>query len=159
MKLTQTVVYLKNRSSTTAVPTTPYEAWHGVRPNLSHLRIPGSTAYIHIPKEKRTKLDTHSHKGILVGYGGTHQYRVWDLTKKDVVVSRDVRFNEGISAMKGAAAAPIPEELRIIHDSITVLPASQDDKQLPTPPATEHQDSESESESSISSGEIKEPTP
>ena len=71
-----------------------------------------------------------------------------------------MRFNKGISAMKGAAAAPIPEESRIIHDSITVLSASQDDKQLPTPPATEHQDSESESESesSISSEENKEPT-
>src|SRR5579862_1900098 len=159
MELAQTVVYLKNRSPTTAVPTTPYEAWHGVRPDLFYLRIPESRAYIHIPKEKCIKLDTHSHKGILVGYGGTHQYRVWDLTRKDVVVSRDVRFNEGISAIEGAAAAPIPEELRIIHDSITVLSVPQDDKQLPTPPATEHQDSESESESSILSEENKEPTP
>jgi hypothetical protein len=72
MELGQTVVYLKNRSPTTAVPTTLYEAWHGVRPDLSHLRIPGSTAYIYIPKEKRIKLDTHSYNGILVGYSGTH---------------------------------------------------------------------------------------
>src|SRR5579862_4818729 len=142
MELAQTVVYLKNRSPTTAVPTTPYEAWHGVRPDLSHLRIPGSTAYIHIPKEKHTKLDTHSHKGILVGYDETHQYRVWDLTRKDVVVSRDVRFNEGISAMDEVVTLPTLEEPRIIYDSITVLPAPPDDRQLPTPPATEHQESE-----------------
>jgi hypothetical protein len=42
-------------------------------------------------------------------------------------------------------AIPIPEESRIIHDSITVLPAPQD-KQLLTPLATEAQDSDSDSE-------------
>jgi Integrase core domain len=70
MEIAETVVYLKNRSPTSAVATTSYERWHSTKPNLSHLRIIGSTAYIHVPKEKRTKLDTHSHKGIMVGYGG-----------------------------------------------------------------------------------------
>src|SRR5947207_15781936 len=72
MELANAVVYLKNRSPTSAVATTPYELWNGVKPNLTHLRILGSAAYIHVPKEKRTKLDTHSHKGDLVGYGGTN---------------------------------------------------------------------------------------
>ena len=67
-----------------------------------------------------------------------NQYRVWDLTRKDVVVSRDVKFNEGISAMDGAVTFLIPEEPRIIHDSITVLPMPLDDGQLPTPPAIEY---------------------
>src|SRR6266480_4131098 len=95
MEIADTVVYLKNRSPTTAVATTPYELWHGIKPNLSHLKIIGSTAYVHVPKEKQTKLDIHSHKGILVGYGGTNQYKIWDLTRNDVVVSRDVLFIEG----------------------------------------------------------------
>ena len=137
MELAMTVVYLKNRSPTTAVSTTPYEAWYGIRPDLSHLRILGSTAYVHIPKERRTKLDIHSHKGILVGYGGTNQYRVWDFTRNDVVVSRDVRFNEGIPASE-TTAIPIAEGPRIstiiatieapktIHDSITVLSGPPD---------------------------------
>ena len=149
MKLATSVVYLKNRSSTSAVSTIPYEAWHGhgIRPDLSHLRILGSTAYVHIPKEKRAKLDLHSHKGILVGYGGTNQYRVWDLTRKDVVVSRDVKFNEDISAMDRPVAIPeepristttsIAEAPRTIYDSITVLSGPPDDN------------SESESEISI----------
>jgi len=91
MELVQAVVYLMNRSPTKAVETTPYEAWHGVKPNLSHIRILGSTAHILVPKEKRTKLDMNSHKGILVGYSGTNQYRVWDFKRNDVVVSRDVK--------------------------------------------------------------------
>ena len=77
------------------------------------------------------------------------------------MVSRDVRFNEGISAMEETTRTPIPEEPRIIHDSITVLPVPQKDGQLPSPPATEYQDSElaSDPELSISSGGNKEPTP
>src|SRR5438046_746606 len=135
------VVYLKNHSPTSAVATTPYELWHGVKPNVSHLRILGSTAYVHIPKEKRTKLDTHSHKGILVGYGGTNQYKVWDLTRNDVVVSRDVVFIEGKSVNQTPAVYEV--EPRTVHESITVL-AGPPEEQLPTPPATEHSDLDSE---------------
>jgi hypothetical protein len=59
MEIADTVVYLKNRSPTSAVATTPYELWHGKKPDLSHLRIIGSTAYVHVPKEKRIKLDVN----------------------------------------------------------------------------------------------------
>src|ERR1700724_2376985 len=148
MDLADTVVYLKNRSPTTAVATTPYELWHGTKPDLSHLRIIGSTAHVHVRKEKRVKLDTHSHKRIMIGYGGTNQYKVWDLTRKDVVVSRDVVFIEGKPVEQ--TPATYIEEPRIMYDSITVLPgppATQDpQRQLPTPPQSEHPDSEPEPE-------------
>src|SRR5277367_2347590 len=121
MDLADMVVYLKNRSPTSAVTTTPYELWHGVKPDFSHLRIIGSTAYVHIPKKKRTKLDTHSYKGIMIRYGGgTNQYKVWDLTRKDIVVSRDVVFIEGKPVDQ--TPATYIEEPRIMYDSITVLP-------------------------------------
>src|SRR5438034_7486311 len=47
MEIASTVVY---RSPMSAVETTPYELWHGAKPNLSHLKIIGSTAYVHVPK-------------------------------------------------------------------------------------------------------------
>jgi len=141
MDLTETVVYLKNRSPMTAVATTPYELWHGVKPNLSHLRIIGSTAYVHVPKEKRVKLDINTHKGIMIGYGGgTNQYKVWDLTRKDIVVLRDVVFIEEKpieqtpavyveepriihdSTMDTSGPLAEAQELKIIHNSVTVLP-------------------------------------
>ena len=77
---------------------------------------------------------------ILVGYGGTNQYRVWDLTRKDVVVSRDVRFDEGIP---GSQTATINEGPKIIHDSITVLPGPPSEEQ-PSSAAGEHEEVESE---------------
>jgi Reverse transcriptase (RNA-dependent DNA polymerase) len=95
MEIANTVAYLKNRSPTRAVATTSYELWYGSRPNLSHLKIIGSTAYIHVPKEKRIKLDVNGRKGIMIGYGRTNQYRIWDPVKEDIVISRDVVFIEG----------------------------------------------------------------
>jgi hypothetical protein len=37
-------------------------------PTVSHMRVFGSTAYIHVPKEKRNKLDPVSTKGVFLGY-------------------------------------------------------------------------------------------
>jgi hypothetical protein len=158
MEIADSVVYLKNRSPTSAVETTPYEAWYGRKPDLSHLRILGSTVYVHVPKEKRTKLDTHSHKGILIGYGGTNQYKVWDLTRNDVVVSRDVVFIEGKPVNQTPAV--YEDEPRTVHDSITVLPRPPENtgqQQLPTPPATENPESESDSDLEESGPEMVDP--
>ena len=40
----------------------------GKKPEVSHLKIFGYPVYVHIPKEKRTKLDSYGKKGIVVGY-------------------------------------------------------------------------------------------
>jgi hypothetical protein len=149
MELASAVVYLKNRSPFSAVPTTPYEMWYGEKPNLSHLRTLSIKAYIHVPKEKRIKLDTNSHEGILVGYGGTNQYRVWDPFRNDTIVSRDVVFDEKYyNPESNVISTNIQvDEPRIMHDSIEVLPGPPKD-QLPTPPATEHEsDNDDEPES------------
>jgi hypothetical protein len=47
------------------------EAFTGVKPEIGHLRIVGFPLYIHVPKEKRTKLEPSRTKGMLVGYSET----------------------------------------------------------------------------------------
>lgn len=47
---------------------TPLEHWTGNAPGIGHLRVFGSTAWAHIPKETRQKLDPKSVKCVLVGY-------------------------------------------------------------------------------------------
>ena len=47
------------------------EAFLGEKPEVNHLRIFGFPVYIHIPKEKRTKLDPFGRKGIFVRYNDT----------------------------------------------------------------------------------------
>ena len=105
--------------------------------------------YVHVPKEKRTKLDIHSHKRILIDYEDMNQYKIWNLTRNDVVVSRDVVFIEEKSINQTSV---IYEELRIIHDSIMILsePSKESVEQLSMSLATEHADSDSDSEESKS---------
>jgi hypothetical protein len=43
----------------------------GVRPNVGHLRIFGFPVYIHVPKEKRTKLEPSGRKSVFLGYNET----------------------------------------------------------------------------------------
>jgi hypothetical protein len=75
------------------------EAFTGVKPYLSHLHVFGSPIYIHVPKEKRTKLEPSSMKGIFVGYSDTSKaYRVYIPTQRKTVVSRDVKFDERASS-------------------------------------------------------------
>ena len=65
-----TATYLHNRSPTNAVQDkTPYEAWTGNKPIVSHLRIFGCDAYIHVPRDERSKLDSKTRRSISFGYG------------------------------------------------------------------------------------------
>jgi hypothetical protein len=45
------------------------EEWLGKKISYSHIRVFGCEAYVHVPKEKRHKLDPKSQKGVFVGYG------------------------------------------------------------------------------------------
>ena len=67
-----TTVYLSNRSPTRSVwGKTPQEAWSGRKPRISHLRVFGSVPHVHVPDERRTKLDDKSERYIFMGYS-TH---------------------------------------------------------------------------------------
>lgn len=53
-----TACYILNRIPTTSNKgITPYEAWTGKKPRLDHIRIFGSDAFMHIPKQLRKKWD------------------------------------------------------------------------------------------------------
>ena len=64
-----TAVYLRNRSPTKAVEgKTPYEAIPGEKPKVGHSRVFRCTAYSHISKDERRKLDDKAQKCIFLGY-------------------------------------------------------------------------------------------
>lgn len=64
-----TSVYLLNLSSTKAVMNrTPFEAWHGTKPSVSHLRVFGCITYALVNSQVRQKLDEKSEKCIFIGY-------------------------------------------------------------------------------------------
>ena len=61
----QTAVYIQNWIGEKVLA---HELCFGRKPNLLHLRVFGSIAYVHVPKEKQRKLDAKAEKCILVGY-------------------------------------------------------------------------------------------
>jgi len=91
-----TCAYLRNCSPTKSLSRiTPYEAWYGAKPNVNSLRIFGCSAYAHVPKAERNKLDPKARKCVLLGYGTAQKgYRLYDLTRMKVIHSRDVVFDE-----------------------------------------------------------------
>jgi hypothetical protein len=91
-----TAVYIQNRCPHKVLDAkTPEEVFTGSKPSVEHLRIFGSPVYIHIPKEKRTKLEPSGKKGIFVGYSETSKaYRIYIPGQKFIEVSRDVTFHE-----------------------------------------------------------------
>ena len=96
-----TATYLRNKSPTSALKkTTPHEAWYGQKPRVDHLRVFGSSAYTHIPKDERGKLDSKTKKCILLGYGSVQKgYRVFDPITQKISHSRNVKFDERESEM------------------------------------------------------------
>ena len=93
---TATAVYLLCRSLTKGHPTqTPNQTYKGIKPNINNLHVFGCDVYYHVHKEQRQgKLDEHARKGIFVGYDIENSaiYRIYDVERKKVVISRDVRF-------------------------------------------------------------------
>jgi hypothetical protein len=61
--------YLLNMSpSLTLVEMTPHEVWYGKNPLVSHLKVFGCDAFVHVSKEKRSKMDKKELKYIFIGY-------------------------------------------------------------------------------------------
>ena len=98
-KASSTTIYVKNRSSQGIVgDKTPEEAFTGVKTKVSHLRIFGCRVYIHIPKEKSTKLEPSGKKGTFVGYNETLKaYKIYIPRQRQIEVSRDVTFDEEVA--------------------------------------------------------------
>ena len=62
-------------------------------PEVSHLKIFGCPVYVHIPKEKRTKLDPSGKNGIFVGYCEVSKaFRIYIPGLHHMEISRDVTF-------------------------------------------------------------------
>ena len=95
----QAATYVKNRCPTVAVQhMTPYQAWHGRRPDLHSLRVFGCVAHLHIPEkssERINKLTARSIPCINVGYSlRSKAYLLYDPRTRRVHTSKDVTFEE-----------------------------------------------------------------
>ena len=69
VEVVDTAKYLVNMSpSSLLVDTTPHELWSSNNPLVSHLKVFGCDAFVHVPKQKWRKLDKKEIKCIFIGY-------------------------------------------------------------------------------------------
>ena len=94
-----TVVYVQNRS--------PHQRLGDIiakkdftrkKLEISHLRIFGCPVYIHVPWEKRTKLDLVGKQGIFAGYSESMKaYQIYILDQRKMELRRYIAFEEGVA--------------------------------------------------------------
>ena len=91
------VAYIQNRVPHKSVKgVTPFEAWTGKKPEVTHFRVFGSRAWAHIPTEKWRALEPQSKECIFVGYpDDVKGYRLLDPFTNQLFVERIVKFDEG----------------------------------------------------------------
>ncbi|KAG2875237.1 hypothetical protein PC115_g23956 [Phytophthora cactorum] len=91
-----TAIYVKNRLPSPKIEhKTPFEIVYKSKPSVKHMRVFGCRTYILTPKEKRLKWDPKARAGIFLGYEEVSKaYRLYDIEAGQVVISRDVNFDE-----------------------------------------------------------------
>jgi hypothetical protein len=107
-----TAVHIYNRTPTRTLEwRTPHETWNpGHVPDVSYFFVFGCKGYMHVPADKRRKLDAKAIEVTLVGYEpGSNGYRLWDKHTHSVKLSRDVTFDEScFPSRQGAETHPTP---------------------------------------------------
>ncbi|KAI3644889.1 hypothetical protein MP228_011053 [Amoeboaphelidium protococcarum] len=88
-------VYLSNISPSSSNPQSksPYEVWSGRLPKSSHLQIFGQHSFVHVPVEKRSKLDRRAVECIFMGYTeSTSILRFYDIVRQKLITSNAFTF-------------------------------------------------------------------
>ena len=97
-EITRTAAFLCNRSPSSKLNMTPYQAWYGDKPDLSRLRVIGSKGEYLIPPKQRKKLtEPRTRPCILLGYEGNTNYRIL-LEDGRIVGTPNAEFHEVLIA-------------------------------------------------------------
>ena len=134
-----TLVYTLNRtprSSNSGV--TPYEAFFGVKPDVSNLRIFGSLAYVHVQKDKRGPFGSHFEKCTFLGYrDGYKGWRFYNPSTKRIVLSEraifDERYQPGLKDWNSTLLHP-PTPPDLPQDAPPSSAERPDTPSIPIPP-------------------------
>jgi hypothetical protein len=71
------------------------EKFTGKKQDVSHFRVFGCIAYVHVPDDKRSKLDPKVDNSIFIGYSLEQKgYRCFNPSTQKLQVNRDVVFDE-----------------------------------------------------------------
>lgn len=107
--------YLHNQTINVNTGTkTPQEIFIGTKPEADNLRIFGSWNFVHVPVEKRKKLDHRAVKSRFVGYlAGSKGWKFWEPSTNTFIESAHARWlteEAGDSSMtESSRSQPIPD--------------------------------------------------
>jgi hypothetical protein len=93
------VNHIRNLCPTANISITPYQAWYGDIPDLSHMRVLGSRGWALLPSSKRKKMQSKSIQCQLLGYEGSTNYILLN-GRGRVFVSNNVVFSESIQSVE-----------------------------------------------------------
>jgi hypothetical protein len=101
-----TAMYVQNHSPHQILKKiTLEEAFTKEKPKIEHFRIFGCLVYLHVPKEKRSKLDPSGRKGTFVGYSESSKaYRIYIPGQRRIEISIDITFEEEVAFQKSREA-------------------------------------------------------
>jgi hypothetical protein len=91
-------VYLLNSLPTKALgDKTPFESWWERKPNLSYLKVFGCTAHVRTAGPHLKNLQDRSKLMVYLGVDeGCKAHRMFDVSNKKIVVSRDIVCEEAV---------------------------------------------------------------
>ena len=155
------LVHLLNCCSTAVLMNaTPHEVWYKKKPDISHLRVWGCVAYVHVQRDKRSSLGSHMEKCIFIGYPeGYKGWKFYNPETKKVIISERADFDErytydGAPIQPKDSSVPEPsyrdlipvpivddQEPTVVEPLVQQNPAvnEHEQEQLPVEPAPEPQ--------------------
>lgn len=112
---TKWTAHILNRSPTSAVKDqTPQECWSNNKPNVDYFKIFGCIGHVHVPTQKRVKLDERC---IFLGMSDESKaYKMYDPISETVVISKDVIFDEEQSWNWGRTVEEERNDILIIDE-------------------------------------------
>src|SRR6266508_4358749 len=131
--------YLRNRAPTRALKgITPYEAWTGKKPDVSHFREFGCDVWVLDETKNKSKLDPRSKKMVFVGFeDGSKAIRYWDKETRKIKVSRNMVFNENDKPEQYGEVPGVSAEVESgINPTSTQTEKGTDPQDVPTVPTS-----------------------
>ena len=105
--------YIHNRVKQSSVKwKTPFKAYFGHKPDVSNLRVFGSTAWARILLDKRRDLQLQSIECLFIGYPDESKgFKMMDIKTKQIIIERSVKFDEPL------------QEVELVKEKTTEFPS------------------------------------
>ncbi|CAI7922689.1 unnamed protein product, partial [Closterium sp. NIES-54] len=105
----------------------PMEKWSGKKPLVDMLRIFGCMRLVHVPKERRDKLQAAVVWAVHLGLArGSKGWLMWDPKSKPIFTTRDAKFMEGLMfkewSERGRSKVTIPLGIEVGTNDPLLIP-------------------------------------